>query len=60
MFNLGILLIGSSSFMFLLLVIDIMYSYVERRKKLHRQHIAALRKKHNINAHNAHNTYLIY
>ena len=57
MFNLGILLIGSSSFMFLLLVIDIIYSYVEKRKKLHKKHIAALRKKHNINAHN---TYLIY
>ena len=46
MFNLGILLIALSSFIFLLLVIDIMYSYVERRKKLHRQHIATLRRKH--------------
>ena len=60
MFNLGILLIGSLSFIFILLFIDIIYSYVEKRKKLHRQHIAALRKKHNINAHNIHNTYLIY
>ena len=56
MFNLGILLIGSLSFIFLLLFIDIIYSYVEKRKK----HIAALRKSHNINAHNTHNTYLIY
>ena len=46
MFNLGILLIALSSFIFLLLVIDIIYSYVERRKKLHEQHIAALRRKH--------------
>ena len=57
MFNLGILLIGSLSFIFLLLFIDIIYSYVEKRKKLHKQHIAASRRKHNINAHN---TYLIY
>ena len=57
MFNLGILLIGSSSFMFLLLVIDIIYSYVEKRKKIHEQHIAVLRRKHNINIHNTH---LIY
>ena len=57
MFNLGILLIGSSSFMFLLLVIDIIYNYVDKRKKLHKKHIAALGKRHNINAHN---TYLIY
>ena len=46
MFNLGILLIALSSFIFLLLVIDIMYSYVERRKKLHKKHVAALRRKH--------------
>ena len=60
MFNLGILLIGSLSFIFILLFIDIIYSYVDKRKKLHRQHITALRKKHNINAHNTNNTYLIY
>ena len=60
MFNLGILLIGSLSFIFILLFIDIIYSYVEKRKKLHKQHIVALRKNHNINAHNTHNTYLIY
>ena len=46
MFNLGILLIVLSSFVFLLLIIDIIYSYVEKRKKLHKQHIAALRRKH--------------
>ena len=60
MFNLGILLIGSLSFIFILLFIDIIYSYVEKRKKLHKKHVAALRRKHNINAHNTHNTYLIY
>ena len=52
MFNLGILLIGSSSFIFILLVIDIIYSYVDKRKKIHKKHVAALRKRHNINAHN--------
>ena len=57
MFDLGILLIGLSAFIFLFLIIDIIYSYVEKRKKLHKKHIAALRRKHNINAHN---TYLIY
>ena len=46
MFDLGILLIALSSFVFLLLIIDIIYSYVEKRKKLHEQHIAVLRKKH--------------
>ena len=57
MFNLGILLIGSSAFIFLFLIIDIIYSYVEKRKKLHKKHVAALRRKHNINIHNTH---LIY
>ena len=57
MFNLGILLIGLSAFIFLFLIIDIIYSYVEKRKKLHKQHIAALRRKHKINIHNTH---LIY
>lgn len=57
MFDLGILLIGLSAFIFLFLIIDIIYNYVEKRKKLHRQHIAALRRKHNINIHNTH---LIY
>ena len=57
MFNLGILLIGLSSFIFIFLIIDIIYSYVEKRKKIHKQHIAALRRKHNINTHNTH---LIY
>ena len=60
MFNLGILLIGLSAFIFLFLIIDIIYSYVENRKKIHKKHVAALRRKHNINAHNTHNTYLIY
>ena len=46
MFNLGILLIGLSAFIFLLLVIDIIYSYVDKRKKLHKKHVAALRRKH--------------
>ena len=46
MFNLGILLIGLSAFIFLFLIIDIIYSYVEKRKKLHEQHVAALRRKH--------------
>ena len=57
MFNLGILLIGLSSFIFIFLIIDIIYSYVEKRKKLHKKHVAALRRKHNINIHNTH---LIY
>ena len=46
MFNLGILLIGLSAFIFLFLIIDIIYSYIEKRKKLHKKHVAALRKKH--------------